>query len=158
MSFPFEFLARFESRVARADGDACWLWTAGKDRKGYGAISLDAKMHKAHRVAYQVHRGAIPAGMLVCHRCDVPACCNPEHLFLGTHADNTADMVAKGRANREPRRVGVNNPASKVTPDAVRQIRELKRRGVTGRQISRLFGIAESQVSNIVHGRHWRHV
>ena len=72
---------------------ACWLWIAGKDYGGYGSFQ-----HKrAHRLSYEMHVGPIPKGMFVCHSCDVPACINPAHLFLGTARDNVRDMIAKGR-------------------------------------------------------------
>ena len=75
----------------------CWLWTKGSDLKGYGCLSVAGKKHKAHRLSFVLHRGEVPSGMQVCHRCDVPACINPDHLFAGTGSDNMRDCVRKGR-------------------------------------------------------------
>lgn len=91
---------RFWEKVDRRGPDDCWLWTASLSA-GYGQIGLGGKdggNGHAHRVAWELSRGPIPVGLNVLHRCDVPACCNPRHLFLGTLRDNTVDMYAKGRA------------------------------------------------------------
>lgn len=83
----------------RKDESGCWLWTGAKKQGGYGKISAggDNGWVLTHRVAWELTNGLIPAGLMVCHRCDVPACCNPGHLFLGTARDNMQDMIAKGR-------------------------------------------------------------
>src|SRR5687768_198156 len=101
---------RFEAKVRRTG--SCWLWTCPPDRCGYGFFRVGRKKWRAHRVAYELYVGPIPRGLLVLHRCDVPACVNPQHLFLGTDADNGADKKAKGRA---PRVIG----NAKLTPEAV---------------------------------------
>lgn len=83
----------------------CWLWIGKVNNAGYGRIGLGSRGRAAfaHRVSFQIHRGPIPAGMLVCHRCDTRSCINPDHLFVGSAADNTADMLKKGRGRWQVR-------------------------------------------------------
>jgi hypothetical protein len=78
----------------------CWLWQGAHNRRGYGRLYYSGKDYRAHRLAYVAFVGPIPNNMLVCHRCDVPQCVNPEHLFLGTAQDNESDKVSKGRQTR----------------------------------------------------------
>ena len=105
-----------------------------------------------HRVSYEIHAGPIPDGLDVLHRCDVPTCVNPAHLFLGTQRDNVADMDAKGR--RRPAR-GERDGAAKLTEEQVLKIRSDKRPlAVIGKE----YGICASQAGNIRRGDHWRHL
>lgn len=88
---------RFWEKVQRRSSDECWPWRGHLESRGYGRFFLNGRMTGAHRVAYQFVRGPIPPRLMVCHRCDNPACCNPDHLWLGTARENTRDMIAKGR-------------------------------------------------------------
>lgn len=102
----------------------CWLWNRYVQSLGYGQAEVCGKIWLAHRLSWTVYRGVIPAGLLVLHRCDTPLCVNPQHLFLGTHQDNTDDRVAKGRFKRGPHVNKETKPRlRKVTDDQVREIR-----------------------------------
>jgi hypothetical protein len=114
----------------------CWLYTGGRDESGYGYISLRGRDTGAHRASYIIRRGDVPADLEVCHRCDNPPCFNPDHLFLGTHAENVADMAAKKRG-RKPR---------KLTSADVEAIRVSDERGV---DLARRYGISQQYVSDI---------
>lgn len=92
--------ARFWAKVDKTEG--CWLWIAGS-RGQYGSIKISGQVVDAHRVSWQLAYGAIPDGLCVCHKCDVPLCVRPDHLFLGTKLDNNRDMYAKGRGQRGDR-------------------------------------------------------
>ena len=137
---------------------SCWLWQGSKQRMGHGQIANGSfskdkprnKLLMAHRVAYELYHGPIPPGMCVCHRCDVPSCVNPSHLFLGTKSDNSADMKAKGRQKR-----GAQLPQTKLTEADVRAIRAS---ADTYKKIAERFGVASSHVCNIKKRRLWAHL
>jgi hypothetical protein len=94
---------RFWSKVQHGDEDECWLWKPSISKKNpYGQISIRGKEYLSHRIAYFLTTGVDPRELEICHTCDLPACCNPKHLFLGTHRDNMADMAVKGRNPSRP--------------------------------------------------------
>lgn len=152
---------RFEAKVDRLPGYGphgdCHLWTASRHYNGYGKIYSGAplgKMLLAHRAAWQLAFGPIPEGMCVCHHCDNRKCVNPDHLFLGTKADNSADMVAKGRSHSHS---GSTNGNAKLTEADVRGIRGLLAQGVTGLELGRRYGVSPQQISRIKLGERWGH-
>lgn len=139
------------SNVSGRDG--CWTWRKYKNPDGYGSVWWQGKMVGAHRLSYETFVGPIPSGMLVCHHCDNPSCVNPDHLFLGTNADNAADRDAKGRTAR-----GSKNRHAKLGEDDVREIRRLVSEGWTCANVGALFNISKQQVSKIATGKRWAHV
>jgi|SRR5579859_1508444 len=133
----------------------CWLWQGMLCGKGYGKFIFERRLQYAHRVSYQLFVGSIPEGLCVLHKCDVPACVNPKHLFLGTNLDNVQDMMQKGRLN-PPR--GVRNALHKLTDNKVRRIRHLYSRGVLQNRLAKDFGVSKTCIWCIVVKRTWKHI
>lgn len=138
----------------------CWEWTAGLFDNGYGQFRVGKKKVKAHRFSFRVFKGRLLNTELACHECDNPRCVRPDHLFAGTEKDNSQDREKKGRGviNFKPF-FGVNNPASKLTPEKVKQIRKRRAtQNLSYSQLSKEFQISESQVANIIKNRSWKDV
>lgn len=144
------------STVNAATG--CHEWAGSRNPKGYGDAWDGVTMVKAHRLSYQTFVGEIPEGLFVLHRCDNPSCINPDHLFLGTHAENMADMRAKGRSVSDKRPRGENNVLAKLTEEAVRQIKQCLAEGQRNVDLAREFGVKPDTISNIKRGLSWAHV
>ena len=137
---------RFWAKVDRTGG--CWLWTGAVVRR-YGQIAVGHRRMRANRVAWELTFGGIPEGLVVCHRCDVPLCVRPDHLFLGTVGDNTRDAAAKGRMTR-----GTEFWSAKLDESRVRAIRALS--PIANKAaVARHFGISRHQVADIETRRSW---
>lgn len=149
-------MQRFWSRVTRS-GD-CLLWQGSKNGQGYGRVNMaGATSILAHRVAWEITRGSIPDGMLVCHSCDNPACCNPDHLFLATHLGNNQDKQAKGRCRNGwqtmPDRMRKSyRYAPQLTSEQVDQIVRLRRGRMSQQAIATTVGCCQSTVSKVLRG------
>lgn len=145
---------RFAARHSLDVITGCWPWTARKNAKGYGVFKATGEV-SAHRVSWVLFRGAIPAEMFVCHRCDNPSCVNPDHLFLGTHDDNMRDMVDKGRQRSA---CGSAHPNAKFTEDDARAIRaEFALRKTTQRALAKRYGVSQTAIHFVTSEKHWRH-
>lgn len=130
----------------------CRLWCLSCNKKGYGRLRWDHKIQQAHRMSWEAHFGPVPEGLHVLHKCDVPACINPDHLWLGTNADNNADKITKGR--QRPCR-GARNGSAKLREVDIIAIRSDQRAHTS---IARDYGVTGVHVGHIKAGRVWSHV
>ena len=137
----------------------CWLWTGYAISQGYGALRVSGITYYAHRVSFTAHKGTIPSGLFILHRCDNTYCVNPDHLFAGTGRDNVRDShKKKRRKNLYPvggsSMIGECCPTAKLTGD---EAREIYCSSGNIKQIASRFGVSPSAVSDIRHGRSWRY-
>lgn len=158
---------RFLARICKTD--YCWIWTGPRNHRGYGSFSRRKGSIATHRFSWEIHRGPIPENLHVLHKCDNRPCCNPNHLFLGTHADNMRDMAEKGRSCKgdknnsrlhpESLRQGSANNKAKISESDIVAIRTTYRSGlVTLKQLAIPLGITEFTVSQIIRRKTWKHV
>jgi hypothetical protein len=149
-------LAQRLAHYTRIDSSGCHIFTGNIGTGGYGRLTMDGFQHKTHRVAWEVANGrSVPDGMHVCHRCDNPPCVNPDHLFIGTNADNIADMIAKGRDYRGiPRRGSAH---ARAIIDEGTAIAVYRATG-SASAIAREFGIARAVVRGIKARTQWAHI
>ena len=176
---------RFLSKINTRDKESCWPWKASTCQ-GYGQFVIKGSVFKSSRVSFHLFCGEAPTGMMVCHTCDNPACCNPNHLFLGSSSDNMRDMISKGRGNKasgdahfsktNPEKLARGDKNGKSTkPDktprgedfssavlneaVVKEMRLIRRNeGFTYRKISKLFGFHLDTVRLAIKGLTWAHV
>lgn len=153
----------------------CWLWKGTHNRGGYGSFRANRMRYVAHRVAWESVNGPLPPGYLVCHHCDTPACCRPDHLFAGTHLDNSRDMVAKGRqrfscspggrgdrhgthTHPEAYPWGERHPKAKLTDAKVRELRIRHANGTPCTELAREYGVTRMVVKRAIQRKTWKHV
>lgn len=136
-------------------GPGCWLWVGAINPDGYGTFQVATRQSAlAHRVAWELTHGPIPDGAYVLHHCDVPGCVNPGHLFIGSQADNVADMMSKGRHGGS---AGAANGRAKLTRSEVAEIRSRYKAGnISQSALARQYRVAQQLVSRIVRGEAWQ--
>ena len=140
-------LHRFARKISPVDAETgCWLWQGAIGSDGYGRVRRRGVTYSAHRFSYALFKGPIPDELCVMHRCDTPACVNPTHLVLGTKADNSRDMLRKGRDGL---------PVPKLSFEQALEVRALLARGATKATVCERFGICRSTVQDIEAGASW---
>lgn len=146
---------RFDEKYVPVPYCGCWLWDAAVNSNGYGNFWDGTRVVKAHRVALATHLGRpLRADEKVLHSCDVPACVNPDHLSVGSQAENLKDMSEKGRSTQ-----GERHPGAKLTRENVLRLRELRGESdLTYQELGAIFGVAGNTAHRAVTGRSWAHV
>jgi len=149
---------RFYSYFIEGEESECWLWLAACRKEGYGSIRNGRCMTRAHRLSWVIHNERpVPTGMHVLHTCDVRACVNPSHLYIGTNADNIADKVRRGRSSwPRPERRLEGHPLAKLTHEKVAEMRSMAtgRRG-EGVELAAHFGVSRATVCRVLKGQLW---
>lgn len=155
----------------------CWIWKGLKNESGYGMFSLNGRQSRAHRISYEIHIGAIPEGLFICHKCDNPACVNPDHLFSGTAKENSMDMMKKGRnmhvtkpetlargerngthTKPETVRRGTKIEWSKLTDNSVMEIRSKYANGESAPSLAKKHNVFLSTIYKVVYRKTWKHI
>lgn len=144
---------RFWNKVRKQGDDQCWEWAGYRNHHGYGVVKIGNLLRRSNRVVWELTYGSIPEGMCVCHRCDNPSCCNPNHLFLGTPKDNSDDKMRKGRCHR-----GEEVSQHKLTVELVKTIRSEVRKGASCRSVAKRYGIAPATADQAVRRVTWKWV
>ena len=158
----------FLSRVEIVTESGCWIWM-GATRNGYGKMHVKGsgkwqKVLLAHRVSYEMFKGSIPSDKCVCHTCDVPLCVNPNHLWIGTSAENTGDSVKKNRRAKgglngavihRDRFQGEHNPAAVLTAQDVLDIRSSS---LSRPELAREYGVTYCSIRNVLDRVTWQHI
>jgi hypothetical protein len=143
---------RLSERIVKSD-NGCHEWVGFRNADGYGQLRVNGIVDRAHRVAYRLYVGEIPKGMHVCHKCDNPSCCNPEHLFLGSNNDNIKDSCTKNR-----RAIGERCGRFALSKEQVIQIAGLINEGIGSSRIAKIAGVNDYLVRQIKDGVSWRHL
>ena len=146
------------SKVDKKGENECWPWLGVKNKQGYGRVQINEWSYYAHRVIYSLvypniiewraPKNSTESGFIL-HTCDNPSCCNPKHLLVGTHADNMADKVAKGRS---PDFSGDKGPRAKLTMAQAREIRQLRKDGISARELSQRYELSLPSIKTLLRG------
>jgi hypothetical protein len=147
------FSVRFDSQIVE-DIKGCWIWQGSKTGKGYGSIYRDGRRVMAHRAAWEMVHGPIPANLCICHHCDTPACVNPAHLFLGTAKDNVQDCIAKGRFSYNVQHGPANGKARLTSADVTAIRTDIN--NVSIKTLARRYGVSVATIYDIAAGRTWK--
>lgn len=152
----------FWNKVDIREIENCWLWQGKLDKQRYGIFGFEKKVWRANRLSWKLHNNQeIPIGKLVCHSCDTPQCCNPHHLWIGTHKDNTQDILKKGRwgnpVSYESKNTGVTNGQNIFSENTIIELIDMKGK-ISSREASNLFGIDRGYVNTIWAGKRWKHL
>jgi len=145
---------RFWGKVEKSP--TCWLWRAGKRRRGYGHFWVKGRGIIASRFSWELANGPIPHDLNVLHACDNPPCVRPDHLFLGTKKENYDDSFNKGRSTQP--RIGKANPISRLLESEIKEIRKRYESGETQPKLGQEFGVTRSAIGKVVRRETWRHV
>lgn len=157
-------IERVLDKVIRIPFSGCWIFTGATNDFGYGIVGTGGRgqpTDRAHRITYKHFKGEIPPSMFVCHACDVPSCCNPDHLFIGSNQDNVNDMMRKGRNSLPPRNphvVGSVHPCAKLNEDQVVEMKKLYAQGWTQKELASKYGVVRQTISKVVNNKRFKHV
>ena len=150
-------IMRFWNKVATRSKNECWLWLTGKTKAGYGSFWFEGINWQAHRMAYLLANGPFDMKLHILHSCDIKLCCNPKHLFSGTHLDNIQDKVKKGRQAKGEKvsHSGETNGRSKLTKVDVKDIRVKSKAGISRSELSRQYSVTKQSIGHIVNRQTW---
>ncbi len=144
---------RFNKKWVPEPYSGCWLWTGARGSFGHGLMKTRTKKNDtAPRISWTIHRGEIPTGLCVLHKCDVPECVNPDHLFLGTKRDNAIDSALKGR------HADFNGTKNGRCRLSVEQVREIRSSSETHKTLAKRFGVGKSTIGYVRNGTNWRNI